>query len=283
MMLKRLSTMAVLALILGACAMPPKRVALSPETKQGLESVQALNILAQDEIVVRAEAYGASAAMGGGLIGAIIDSKVAESRQNDLQASLAPFYASVDDFNFRPRFEAVIASTLASGMPVKFGPLQRSALPLTQDETVNRAKALQAGMGQLFVNTAYSFTPDFSRIDVMTRAEIRVPGSEAPVYLNTFQYQSRPQGAGGAASIMAWSANGGAAYRGTLDEAAREIGRMLALDLAAGTADPADAPRVMLQKVGSPVNLPISGSVLAASADRRIVRHTDGTLYSLAQ
>ncbi|NHZ90925.1 hypothetical protein F2P45_18135 [Massilia sp. CCM 8733] len=74
--------------------MPPTRVALDPAAKE----------LTQDEIIVRAEAFGAGAALGGGLIGAFIGSKVAESRQNTIHGTLAPFYASVDDYDFRSHY-----------------------------------------------------------------------------------------------------------------------------------------------------------------------------------
>ena len=86
-MLTRTITAGALALVLGACA-SPTRVAFDPALRQKLVEVQVLDVLPQDEVIVRAPAAGASLALGGGLIGAVIDSKIGESRQNELRATL---------------------------------------------------------------------------------------------------------------------------------------------------------------------------------------------------
>ena len=96
------------------------RLALEPATKQKLNEVKVLSVLPQDEVIVRAETYGASAALGGGLIGAMIDSKVAEGRQNTVQGMMASFYGSVDDFDYRPSFQKALSATLSTHMPGKF-------------------------------------------------------------------------------------------------------------------------------------------------------------------
>lgn len=282
-MLTRIITAGSLALLLTACGSMPTRVALEPATTQKLKEVKVLSILPQDEVIVRAESFGATAALGGGLIGALIDSKVAEGRQNTLQEVMAPFYQAVDDYDFRTRFERTLATTLEGSTRVKFSPLERTTLiPLPKDVTA-RIATLQAGNAQMLVRTVYAFTTDFTRLNVNSHVEIKLPGAETPAFLNTYFYQSKATGGGGADSIKNWSSSKGEAYRTTLDEAAQEMGRMLQLDLAASAADPQDAAKASVEKVDGSAKQTITGAVLASSAGRKIIRNATGNVYSLPQ
>lgn len=282
-MLKQSITAGTIILILSACASAPSRVALEPATKQTMTDVEVLSVLAQDEVIVRAPAAGASAALGGGLIGAFIDSKVAESRQNALQATMKPFYSATDDINFGRQFEQALSTTLSNGMPIKTGPIKHTGLNMPASDARMRAQTLPAGKGHMLIRTSYAFTPDFSRLNVNSWVEIRVPANDKPVFVNSFFYQSKPQGAGGEQSVKVWSADKGAAYRAALDEATREITSMLALDLAASATDPASVPKAKLDLIEGAGRKPIEGNVLATNAGRQIIRNTAGNLYSLPQ
>ena len=280
-MLSRMIAIGTIALLLTACTTAPTRIAFEPGMRQTLTEVKVLSILPQDEIVVRADPVGVAPAMGGGLIGAMIDSKVGESRQNTLQETLAPFYAAIDDYDFRTHFEHTLGSTLAANPLVKFSPLERSTLPMLPKDATARIAKLQAKSGQMMVNTTYTFTTDFTRLNVTSYVEIKVPGTEAPVFMNTYFYQSRPIGTGGPDSIKHWSNTKGTVYRTTLDEAAQEMSRMLQADLAAGATDFPGSASVSIEKVDGSRKQIISGPVLASSASRKIIRHSTGQIYSL--
>jgi len=277
----RMIAAGAIALLLTACSSAPTRIAFEPGTRQALTEVKVLSILSQDEIVVRADPVGVAPALGGGLIGAIIDSKIGEIRQNTLQETLAPFYAAIDDYDFRTHFERTLESTLAGNPLVKFSPLERRTLPLLLKDSTARIATLQAKSGQMLVHTIYAFTVDFTRLNVITYAEIKVPGSEAPVFMNTYFYQSRPIGAGGSDSIKHWSNSKGKEYRTTLDEAAQEMSRMLQADLAAGATDSPGSASASMEKIDGVLKQIISGPVLASSTSRKIIRHSTGEIYSL--
>ncbi|MFZ6760826.1 hypothetical protein ACO0K9_26765 [Undibacterium sp. Ji50W] len=279
----RVITAGALALMLTACGSMPTRIALEPATKQNLVEVKVLSVLPQDEVIVRAETFGASAALGGGLIGAMIDSKVAEGRQNTMQDVLAPFYQSVDDYDFRTGFERNLGAALANGATLKFAPLERTAMPMLPKDLVARVAAVKVGNGHLTIVTKYAFTSDFSRLNVTAYAEMKMPGLEKPIYLNTFVYQSKATGTGGADSIKSWSDNKGTTYRATMDEASRELIAMLQIDLAANATDPLDAAKATLEKVDGTIKLPVSGVVLATNGERKILRNTAGNIYSLVK
>lgn len=279
----RIIAAGTLALLLTACGSMPTRVALEPATTQKLTEVKVLSILPQDEIIVRAESLGASVALGGGLIGAMIDSKVAEGRQNTMQETLAPFYQAVDDYDFRTRFERTVGATLADNGRMKFAPLERTTLiPLPKDVTA-RIATLPEGKGQMLIRSTYAFTTDFTRLNVNTNVEIKMPGAETPVFLNTYFYQSKATGAGGADSIKHWSNSKGEIYRTTLEEAATEVSKMLQLDLAASATDPQDATKASIEKVDGNAKQTITGAVLASSSGRKIIRNAAGNVYSLPQ
>ncbi|MES2076184.1 MAG: hypothetical protein V4462_11270 [Pseudomonadota bacterium] len=279
----RVITAGALALMLTACGSMPTRIALEPATKQGLVEIRVLSVLPQDEVIVRAETFGASAALGGGLIGALIDSKVAEGRQNAVQDVLVPFYQSVDDYDFRSGFERNLGVALANGTTLKFAPLERTAMPMMPKVLVERMAAMKVGDGHLTITTRYAFTSDFSRLNVTAYAEMKMPGLEKPAYLNTFIYQSRAAGTGGPDSIKSWSDKKGAAYRAAMDEASRELIAMVQIDLAANATDPIDAAKATLEQIDGATKRPVSGVVLATNGERTMLRNAAGNIYSLVQ
>lgn len=276
----RLLFAGLLALSLVACG-TPQRVALDATTKQTIQQINVSNIVGQDEIIVRAEAYGASAALGGGLIGALIDSKVAESRQNTIQGTLNPFYASVDDFDFRGELQNALTTALQQGSPIKVTAVEMAYLS-KPDVTAARRVALGASGGLLELGTAYTFSPDFKRFMASTRASMQLPGKEQPVYLNTFFYESPAVGSGGASSLQEWAANQGAQYRTSARDAIAQLIAMLKLDLMSGATDPASAAKASVT-LAAPPNMVITGAVLETSVDRTIVRAANGNLYSTKQ
>ena len=279
-MLKKTMVAGAVALGLAGCA-APTRIPLDAAARDKLAQVRVVHALAQDEIVVRAPAAGASAAMGGGLIAAIIDSKIGEVRQNELQGTLAPFYASVDDFNFRSLFAGSLESSLREEKTLRFGAIEHAAQNLLHAEAEAQRKALPEGQGLMLGTTSYTFSPDFSRLSVATQVQLNQSGKEDPVFKNTYFYQSAPVGAGGAASLTLWADKDGARYREAARESVVQILRMLRMDLAAGAADAAPGPQLALTALGTPVNVAVKGPVLEDGANRAIVRHTDGSLYSL--
>jgi hypothetical protein len=283
-MLIRILIAGALGLALTACGTAPTRIAFEPAVKQKLVEVKVLSALPQDEIIVRAEAFGATAAMGGGLIGAFIDSKVAESRQNTIQDSMDPFYAAVDDFDFRARFERALAAELGGNQAIKFAAIENlSQFPLPAEVDARRA-ALSTGSGLMQMHTSYTFTGDFRRLILTTRVELKLRGEDKPAFSNYFFYQSNPVGNGGAESIRAWAQNNGERYRMTAEEAVQQMMQMLKIDLAASAADSASAQKASLTMEGqAKVPVTITGPVLASQSGRTILRHTDGRMYSLPQ
>lgn len=271
----------LLAMLLSACSAPPQRIAMTPAVKQKLAEVKILSLVPQDEMIVRAEAFGASAALGGGLIGAVIDSKVAESRQNTLQDVMAPFYQAVDDYDFRTRYERALGSALLNDTGFKFAALESTTVPPMVKDLTDRVSNMPANTSLMFVRTSYTFTADFTRINMLTYVEMKMPGSDEPVFKNSFLYQSQPVGNGGPDSVKQWAGNMGASYRAFMDEGAAETIKMLQFDLAAPLAETKPAPTVSIDVVNGTTKTNVTGPVLVSSAARTVVRHPEGNVFSL--
>jgi hypothetical protein len=273
-------TMAVVALAvtLSACETIPTRYGLDPVAGKKLQDVRVINIVVQDEIVMRAEKLDAGPVIGG-LVGSLVASAVAESRQRTIQDRIAPFYASVDNYDFGLRLNDAFARVLGTGSPVKFGPVERSPMMSAYE------RSMTGQNGLMEITTTYTFTGDLRTLFVTTRARMIVPGTfDGMAYANTFFYASSPVGNGGADSLEAWSANQGKRYREAADDAALQIAAMLKLDLASGKADAAGLPTIPMPVItgvmsGAYRQVP----VLQSHAGRSIVRHAEGHLYSIIQ
>lgn len=264
-------------LLLSACA-GPTRVALTPEVRQQLTDLSAKSVVWQDEVVVQAANPGVAAAMGGGLLGALIDSSISEGRQNTVQTAINPFYASVDDVDFRKDFWSALDTSFKGDYALKLNGFTKTALRSGR----NPAADLPKGKSVLLVNTEYTLSPDYTRLNMVTWATVWQSGADKPVYLNQFTYQSSSTGVGEVESIRQWSANKGERYRTVIAEGIAETVAMLKLDLAAGATDSPQARSVVLKKIDGPATLNVTGPVLSERGGRVIARHTDGHVYSLA-
>lgn len=272
-------TAAAFALALSACGGLPPRIALDAAAAQKLQEVKVASVLGQDEIVVRAVSAGSA---GGGLLGAVIASKIDESRQNTIQALIAPFYASVDDYDFRPRLNQALGAALGDGSPLKFGAVEQVPV-MSYAEMNSRQKALTGQQGLMDIRTSYTFSTDYRNLLVTTRASMAVAGAEQPAYLNTFTYISAPVGGGGSDSLGGWTENKGGRYRDAINEAAQQVAAMLKLDLAAGATVPAGLSTANLPNVPGLYLDMKPAPVLVAQQGRVIVRNAVGQLYSIAQ
>ncbi len=281
------SFLRLLALLpLGGCIALPAYVPLEASVQAGLREVAVVSVVAQDEIYLSAASPGVVAGAGGGLIAAMIESQIAKGRQTEIQAIIDPFYAVIDDVDFRKGFWAAVVPELRKLHAGKAVDLKTTAAVMTLAERNARVAALPAGKALMYLSTRYSFTPDFSQLDVVTSIDLWRGGQAEPAYSNVFNYQSAAVGATGAAAIAQWSRDRGSRYRALLDEGIAETARMLHLDAAHPRIKgvdqrlATDARPVEARKAG-PQGPAITGPALAQQPSRVVVRHTDGRLYSL--
>lgn len=280
----RLRFVAVLsvALLLSACA-APMRANLTPEQRSKINELTAYVIVVQDEVIAAVQPSNVSGALGGGLIGAVIDSKVTNSRVNESQQLLGPFYAAIEDVDYRKEFNESIQRGL-SGYPIKVGKFTTTPRVLRRDALNQLRSELQPGQALLVISPRYTLTPDFRTFD--SEADVAIwlksDDSNMPGQRGVLHYQSAAVGPGGGASLALWGAQNGARFRDVIRESIAETVRMVMLDIdvapvmAANSQDIKAFPYNFGTRQGA-----ISGQVLKAGDARIILLGADQKLYSL--
>lgn len=285
-----LRTMATLsiALLLGACATSvPMRSSLTPEQRGKITELSAYVFVVQDEVIAAVQPSNVSGALGGGLIGAIIDSKVTNSRVNESQMALGPFYAAIEDVDYRKEFKDSVERGLSS-YPIKVGKFSTTPRALTDAKLTQLRNELQSGQALLVISPQYSLSMDFRSFDAQSVVTIwlkpTASDSNMPSQRGVLHYQSSPMGSGGKKSLAMWSAQNAAAFRDVMRESIAETVRMVMLDIdtppATTGSEKSGELKSFVFNLGSG-NGQIKGQVLKASDGRVIVLGTDQKLYSL--
>ena len=280
--LRLVATLSI-ALLLGACA-APMRSSLTPEQRAGIQELTAHVIVVQDEVIAAVQPSNVSAGLGGGLIGAIIDSKVTNSRVNESQQALGPFYAAIEDVDYRKEFNESIQRGLA-GYPIKVGQFTTTPRALSNDRLRQLREDLQPGQALLIVVPRYTLTMDFRSFDSESVVTIWLkPGasdSNMPSQRGVLHYQSAPVGPGGKESLALWGARDAAAFREAMRESIAETVRMVMLDIDVGSTNAAQPQDLKSFAFNAGTGTgEVKGQVLKTGDRRAILLGTDKKLYS---
>lgn len=281
--LRLVATLSI-ALLLGACAVP-MRSSLAPEQRGKITELTAHVVVVQDEVIAAVRPSNVSIALGGGLIGALIDSKVTNSRVNESQQLLGPFYAAIEDLDYRKEFNDSIERGL-SDYPIKVGKFTTTPRALSNAKLAQLRNDLRPGQALLVIVPRYTLSMDFRSFDSESVVTIwlkpEASDSRMPSQRGVLHYQSAPMGPGGKESLAQWSAQDAAAFRNVMRESISETVRMVMLDIdvASTTAEQPKDLQSFAFNTGSG-NSEIKGKVLKAGNGRAILLGTDQKLYSL--
>jgi len=285
--LRSVATLTV-ALLLGACTTVPMRTNLTTDQRSKISELDARIIVVQDEVIIDVKAPNTNAmAAGGGLIGALIvssiDSHVTNNRVNDAQTALGPFYAAIEDVDYRKQFTEAITAGL-SAYPIKVGSFKATPRALTNPALEQMRKQLKAGQALLVVAPHYTLSSDFRTFDAESIITIWFnDDNKLPAQRGVLHYQSALVGPGGRESITMWGDKDAALFRQVLRESIDETLRMAMLDV----DTPPDSDATKSQAVSSfQFNIggstsEIKGRVVKAGDSRAIVLGHDQKLYSL--
>lgn len=281
MLFLRSTVLILLALVLGGCA-APLRVSLTPEQRAKITELKARVVVVQDEVIVAVQPSHVGAATGGGLIGAMIDSSVTNSRVKASQEIMGPFYAQIEDVDYRKEFNEAIRLELAN-YPLKIAQFTTTPQALSKETLAQLRSELQTGQALLVIYPRYYLTMDFRNLDVEANVSMWMKDGAAnmPVQRGVLHYQSQPVGSGGKESIALWGAQGAAAFRAAIKESIVETINLVLMDIDLKT--PGDKPaqsRTYAFNAGSQ-RAEIKGQLIKETASRRIVLGDDKKLYSL--
>ncbi|KVG22013.1 hypothetical protein [Burkholderia ubonensis] len=280
----RLIATLFIALLLGACA-APMHSSLTPEQRGKITELTAYVVVVQDEVIAAVQPSNVSAALGGGLIGAIIDSKVTNNRVNESQQALGPFYAAIEDVDYRKEFNDSIERGLA-GYPIKVGKFTTTTRALSDGKLTQLRNDLQPGQALLIIVPRYALSMDFRSFDSESVVTIWLKpdasDSRMPSQRGVLHYQSTPMGPGGQESLAQWRAQNATALRDVMRESISETVRMVMLDIDVGSTIavlPQDLKAFVFNTGAG--NGEIKGKVLKAGNGQAILLGTDQKLYSL--
>lgn len=277
----RNSALILLTLVLGACAMPV-RVTLTPEQRAKITEIKAHVVVVQDEVIVAVQPSNVGVATGGGLIGAMIDSSVTNSRVKASQEIMGPFYALIEDVDYRKEFNEAIRRELAN-YPIKVAQFTTTPRALSKDALVKLRSELQTGQALLVIYPRYSLTMDFRNLDVEAIVSMwtRDGAPDTPVQRGVLYYQSQPVGSGGKESVALWGDQNASAFRVAIRESIVETINLVLMDM--DLKAPSDKP-VQSQAYGfntGSQRAEIKGQLIKETATRKTVMGDDKKLYSL--
>jgi hypothetical protein len=282
MLFLRTIALVSITLLLGACA-APIRVSLTPEQRSKITELKAHVVVIQDEVIAAVQPSNVSAAVGGGLIAAIVDSSITNKRVKESQQVFGPFYASIEDVDYRKDFNETIKRELAN-YPIKVAQVDTTPRALTNAQLTQLRETLAPGRALLIIAPRYFLTMDFRSLDVEAVVSMWVKGGvdNTPVQRGVLHYQSQPVGPGGKDSILLWGAQNAALFRSTLRESMDEMVRLVMLDMEVA-AEPSAKPEELKAyafNTGASQG-EIKGKKLKETATRTLVFGVDKKLYSL--
>jgi hypothetical protein len=275
------------SLVLGGCAVP-MRIVMKPEERAKIAELNAHVVVVQDEVAIQVAPSNAGMAAGnaGGLIGALIgsaiDSKVTNNRVKSSQQVMGPFYASIEDIDYRKEFNESMRRELSS-YPNKVAKFDTTPRSLNNAQLARLREQLKPGQALLVAAPRYSLTSDFRNLDVLTVVTIWFNDSTSlPVQRGVLHYQSAPVGNGDQSSVDLWRADNAARFRDVMRDSITEVMRLVQLDISVGEAPTAGADAMSVYKYnvyGSDVT--VKGQPLKETADRVVFIGEDKKLYSL--
>jgi hypothetical protein len=266
-----------LLVALGACA--PFHRPLAAADRGKVREVDVRIVVAQESFMFSAQPPGVSAATGGGLIGALIDSSVQQSRQKDMSAEVQAIVGPLLDYDYRAEAAGALDAALAE--PGAFALKVRSARVLAamppKAEQEARIAASKDGPAYLVLLLQYALEPGLGAFTTRTSALLWQDGRTDASYRAAVIYQTPIGGMVRHTVLRRLTANDGQVLRGVMRESVAQTLHAVALDIAG--ARPAGVKTARFNVNGSWVTL--AGQGFDEQPGRVLFRDGDGAMYSV--
>ena len=257
-----LIAMAALLLADPAAARERRNLSVLQESARTVEGGRAVHVnVAQPELGAAINPSNVTGAMGGGLIGAMIDSSIQANRSDQAEVGITPIRATLFDFDVDAIAIETTDSVIAGlpwfgGQPATFG---RDPSPFAKNAALDATSAAQV----VFFDYGYELTPDFSgiRVSVLVTVANKVDANARrpeqrlqPRYLAYSQTVTSlvqlPNATTAEVNSARWAADNGALARQGVRAAFADLATLLPralqfsdADVAAAAAAPRDTTR----------------------------------------
>ena len=287
MKVSRLLLVLMLQVSMVGCVANPTRKAISEKDANTIRSTQVVSIIPQDEITAHVVNPNISAAAGGGLLVALIDASIIESRTNEAEGFIAPLRQGLTRFDFRKEYWARQVELFQSSNWMKSGQPKNTAV----DMTVTQIRDTVATMKEdafLIMRTKYYLSSDFKRMVVEGYAQLWTKGQDLPSYAAKIEYQSATIPAENKQdAVDYWNKDGAGAAFATLYEGMDEVVNILRVDLFKnkGVAIANTENRISLPYANPAQTFSnsIDGDIIMESNGRYVIKANNGKLLSLVQ
>ena len=283
----RLFIVSVLSVSMIGCVVNPIRKAISEKDARSIRSTQVVSIISQDEITANVVNPNISAAAGGGLLVALIDASIIESRTAEAEGFIAPLRQGLANFDFREEYWKRQEQLFAEKNWIKSGKPENTAVSMGVTQIRERVKSMQED-AFLIMKVEYHLSSDFKRMVVGNYAQLWTRGEDLPAYAARIEYQSAAiQVEDQTAAVDYWNKDGARAAYATLYEGMDEVLKILKMDLFKNQG-------VAIVGSGEKVSLPyahsdntfihkVDGEVIEKNSDRYIIKANTGKLLSLSR
>jgi len=264
-------------LLLGACAPFHRPFAVADRGK--VQEVDVRVVVAQESFMFSAQPPGVSAATGGGLIGALIDSSVQQSRQKEMSAEVQAIVGPLLDYDYRVEADQAMHALLAepSSFPLKIRSAQVLAAMPPKAGHEARIAATKGGPAYMVLLLQYALEPGLGAFTTRTSAMLWQDGRGEPSYRAAAIYQTPIGGTARAAVLRRLTANDGQVLRGVMRESMAQTLHAVAMDVAGARSGAVKTARFNFN--GSWV--PLAGKSYDEQPGRAMLRDPDGAMYSL--
>lgn len=254
-------------LLLAACA-PLHHKALSPEAKSRIRDVRVQVVVPQETFIFNANAPGATMILGGGLIGALIDSGVQMNRQEAMRSQVRPVLDQLLDADFRAEArEALPAATAGFPLPVSRAEVV-AAMPSRKEwDSLLADRKDDAAHLRILVH----YSVDLPTGALVTRSEVSLwqQGMPSPIFAGSAIYYGAPIP----------DPDLVAAIRTQMRQSVAHTLKLAALDIAQPATAGNRPSQSFVVKTGEPVTL--QGEVLDSSGSRAFIRSAEGAMFSV--
>jgi hypothetical protein len=284
--------LAALAILSAGCR-TPTRVPLNQDVQARIPSTDVIIALNQEEIYAEINQSRISQGTGGGLIPALIDAIVDNSRSKNAEAAIAPVRNAMLGYSCGAELQKSVQEGLA-----KVEWLHVSSVKQEQPYSDSvKDKILQGASTSavLIMNTRYYLTHDFDTLqissevsvypvsaDLKTLAAKLDPNRDPPLlYRNRLTVSSPLLGEfdDKEKASAAWCADSGKLVRSSMSDGIAELSRMLVLDLAEARSQARGERRQA--EAGREIRYGADyGTVIAETPGRVVFRDAAGELHS---
>jgi len=266
-----------LLMALGACA--PFHRPLAAADRGKVQEVDVRVVVAQESFMFSAQAPGVSAATGGGLIGALIDSSVQQSRQKDMSAEVQAIVGPLLDYDYRAEAAQALAAELAepASFPLKIRSAQLLAAMPVKAEHEARIAATKNGPAYMVLWLQYALEPGLGAFTTRTSALLWQDGKREPSYRAAAIFQTPVGGTARTTVIRRLTADDGQVLRGVMRDSMKQTLHVVAMDIAGARSGAVKTVRFNVN--GSWVT--VAGPGFDEQPGRVLFRDQDGALYSV--